>query len=63
VRRRRFPAICLPHPLAGAKRFNDRLVEVSGDLSKLQSSTTIEVEEGIFDLDLYDLPKRFLNVY
>ena len=44
---------------AGQQKFQARLQEAAGNLGGLPPSMTIEVEEGVFDLDLYDLTKRF----
>jgi len=44
---------------AGGERMQARLLEAGGDINNVPPSMAIEIEEGIFDLDLYDLTKRF----
>jgi hypothetical protein len=44
---------------AGGERLQARLLEAGGDISNVPPSMAIEIEEGVFDLDLYDLTKRF----
>jgi hypothetical protein len=45
------------------ERLQQRLKLASGDPSALSPSMALEIEEGVFDLDLYDLTKRFAYVH
>jgi len=47
---------------SGRERYQARLAGVWGQADHLPRSMAVEIEQGVFELDLYDLTKRFESV-